>query len=226
MEQWESRLAWADAVCLANPNNPTSTVTPRADLLELARRHPDILFLVDEAFVQFLEHPDHVSLLDKSYLCPNLLVFHSLTKFYCLPGLRLGALVGHPDTLAKIRPFKEPWTVNAAAERVAGLLADCRSYERRTRELIAIERRKIAAALAGVPSIRLFPAAADFFLARWTAGDLDDLLRPLLEEGFHVRDCRNFPGLEQNFFRFAVRAPAENQRFLRTLTRIASDVHG
>lgn len=227
VETWENHLVQADAVCIGNPNNPTSTITPRKDLLELVSRHPDVIFLVDEAFVQFLDHPGNVSLLHRRYLRPNLLVFHSLTKFYCLPGLRLGALIGHPDTLVGIRPFKEPWTVNSAAEAVAGLLAASRKYERYTRELIAYQRQKIAAALADVPGIKLFPSATDFFLAQWTAThDLDGLLRPLLMEGVHVRDCRNFAGLENNFFRFAVRTPAENKRFQRALMHIASYANG
>lgn len=227
VEEWEGHLAGTDAVYIGNPNNPTSTITPRKDLLELARRHPDVLFLVDEAFVQFLDHPGNVSMVNRRYLRPNLLVFHSLTKFYCLPGLRLGALVGSPETLAKILPFKEPWTVNAPAEGVARLLAASKKYERYSRELIAYQRQKIAAAMDRIPGIRLFPSEANFFLAQWTATrDLDDLLRPLLLEGFHVRDCRNFPGLKDNFFRFAVRTTAENKRFQRALIRIAGDALG
>jgi threonine-phosphate decarboxylase len=225
--EWRRCMAGVDAVYIGNPNNPTGTFIPRENLLELARQYPDTLFLVDEAFVQFLDDFDQVSLLYEQLLRPNLLVFHSLTKFYCLPGLRLGALVGDPKTIARVRPFKEPWTVNAVAERVSGILAGCLRYEQRTRKLISTERNKILSGLAGIPGIRTFPATANFFLAQWTATrDLDDLLRFLLAEGIHVRDCRNFPGLEDNFFRFAVRTAPENNRFLHALARIVRGAYG
>jgi threonine-phosphate decarboxylase len=71
--------------------------------------------------------------------------------------------------------------------------------------------------------VRVFEPTANFFLCRWQAtGDLDDLLRALLEQGLYVRDCRNFPGLEDGCFRFGLKRPAENDRLIRALREAAA----
>ncbi len=204
-------LAAADALVLCNPNNPTGTRYAAAGLLELSGRFPDKTLLVDEAFVQFLDDAEEATLLRDSRIRPNLLVFHSLTKLYAVPGLRLGAAVGHPDTIARLRRHAPPWSANAVAEAVAPLLASCRGYEGAVRDLMSTERARIGAAFDGNRGIRLFDTGINFFLARWIkTPNLDDLLRPLLERGLYVRDCRDFPGLEAGFFRFGIRLPDEN----------------
>jgi threonine-phosphate decarboxylase len=226
-DTWKSRIAEADAVFIGNPNNPTGTVFPRKTLLSLAKIHPDKFFLVDEAFVQFLDQFDQITLMKREYLQPNLLVFHSLTKFYSLAGLRLGAVIAHPDTISRLRAFKEPWTVNAVAEEVASLLSSCRNFENKTRLFISQERHRLYERLRKKSGIRVFIPSANFFLIQWTAtSNLDDLLQALLSRGLYVRDCRNFPGLEDNFFRFAIRHQAENDRLIDTIAAVAEGPNG
>ncbi|MHC4200308.1 MAG: threonine-phosphate decarboxylase CobD [Planctomycetota bacterium] len=222
VEAMREALKRADALFVGSPNNPTGTVFPPEALLELAGEHPGKWILVDEAFVQFLnEYPD-ATLARPDRLRPNVLVLQSLTKFYALAGLRLGCVIGHPETVARLRTYKEPWTVNGVAEAVAGLLAGRREYDEKLRRLIRSERGKVVARLRGIAGVEAFAPSANFVLARWTATDeLDDLLRSLLEGGLYVRDCRNFPGLERGYFRFAVRGPEENERLLSSIERIA-----
>ncbi|RLC07208.1 MAG: threonine-phosphate decarboxylase, partial [Deltaproteobacteria bacterium] len=87
--------------------------------------------------------------------------------------------------------------------------------EERTRQIVSQERRRLYPRLRKIPGIRTFPPTANYFLAQWTAtGNLDDLLQVLLPRALYVRDCRNFRGLERNFFRFAIRKPAENDRLM------------
>ncbi len=226
-ERLKDALRQADALFLGSPSNPTGTVFPPDTLLRLAREFPGKWVLVDEAFNQFLDRHRELTLIRPDRLLPNILVFQSLTKFYALPGLRLGALIGHPDAVARLRSAKEPWTLNRIADRAAGILATCGDYDRELRRLVASERERLGGKMAPLDGVRTFPATANFFLARWTAtGDLDDLLRELLGKGLYARDCRNFPGLEDNFFRFAVRQPDENDRLLSAIAGCAggSDV--
>lgn len=216
-EVLEEAIRDADALFMGNPNNPTGTVFARRLILDLAAAFPGKWFLVDEAFVQFLPEPEKVSLLGRKPFA-NVLVFHSLTKFYALAGLRLGAVAGHPDTISLLRPFKEPWSVNRIAEKVALRLLDCSSYEQRLRQLLHGERPRVFRRLQAMPGIEAFEPSANFILGRWLATPaLDDLLYCLLQSGIHVRDCRNFTGLEENFFRLAVRLPQENDYLLAVL---------
>jgi L-threonine-O-3-phosphate decarboxylase len=218
-------LEQLDALMLGNPNNPTNTLFAREDILHLADQHPDKWILVDEAFIQFLDKREEISLLESGFIRKNILVFHSLTKIFDLPGIRMGAVIGHPDTINHLKAHKEPWTVNGIAEKMAELLIQCGDYEEELRDLIRKERQRFFDALAGVKGIQLYPSYANFVLGRWEATDnLDDFLKFLLSHGFHVRDCRNFRNLTRNFFRFAILETAQNQQLISHLLEKFSKV--
>lgn len=207
-----------DAFLAGNPNNPTGTLFSPEFIMALASRFPDKWFFVDEAFLQFVPGFEELTLMRHVGAFRNIVVIHSLTKYYALPGLRLGALVAHPDTIVKLYEHKEPWTVNAIAESVAPLLLECGGYDDDLRVLICSERKRITASLLQIGGIELVGGAANFFLARWIGhGSFDALLSCLADSGIYVRDCRNFAGLEENYFRFAVRKPFENTRLIDAL---------
>jgi len=208
----------ADALFAANPNNPTGTAVPPEIIMALASRFPDKWFIIDEAFIQFTPaFPDN-SLMGKVMALKNVIVVHSLTKFYALPGLRLGAVIAHPEVISRLLDYKEPWTVNAIAESVAVRLLECGAYEESLRAMIFSEKERMEASLSMLDGMNLAGGAANFFLAQWKRGcSLDDLLAYLRSNGIHVRDCRNFSGLEINYFRFSIRTPIENSCLLDSL---------
>ena len=215
-----------DAVVLGNPNNPTGSLLKGQAILELAERFPRTWFLIDEAFSQFLDGPEIFSLLHPEKLFKNIIIFHSLTKFYALPGLRMGAAISHPKTIARLAAIKEPWTVNALAEQAAGSLMDCGTYEMKTRHLITEQRNIIFDALNQMPAVEAFETPANFIFARLNdAVDPDELMRLLLKKGAFIRDCRNFEGLDGNYFRIAVRGKDDNQRLVQALADILGNKH-
>ncbi len=214
-----------DLLYAANPNNPTGTRFPKELLFALASRHPEKWFVMDEAFIQFTDDFPDSSLMEDAKAFKNIIVIHSLTKFYALPGLRLGAVIAHPEIIGTLLHFKEPWTVNAVAETVAQELLYCRDFEDKVRLLIRAEREKIFRHMRAIPEIPVKGHGANFFLFQWNAGsDLDDLLGYLIQKGIYVRDCRNFPGLEDNYFRIAVRMPEENDYLLQQLMQAGQEV--
>jgi len=207
-------LGNASALWLGRPNNPTGTMISKDILLELADRFPDKWFIIDEAFIQFVDRWEDESFLTERRR-PNILVIHSLTKFYALAGLRLGGIVGDEGVISRLREAKEPWTVNGIADKVAPLLLECVDYERKTRSDITKERARIFQNLKALDWIIPFPSSANFILCQWTkTGNLDDLMRYLLLNGVYVRDCRNFSGLEKSFFRIGLRTPTENDQLI------------
>ncbi|MEM7586242.1 MAG: threonine-phosphate decarboxylase CobD [Acidobacteriota bacterium] len=233
-ELLDQGLDSADALFVGQPNNPTGALLDPLILRRLARAHPKKWLLVDESFIQFTDDFPQTSLalqtsparadsisdpLDHA-LPENVVVFHSLTKFYALAGLRLGAAIATPETLARLRAVKEPWTVNAIADRVARELASCRTYERRVRHLVREERARLSQRLSTFDGVDLQPGSANFLLARWTLSPLDELLRDLLQDGICVRDARNFQGLEDGWFRLAVRGHDDNSHLLASLKRL------
>jgi threonine-phosphate decarboxylase len=219
-------LESSDGLTLGNPNNPTGTLHQHNTLLDLARRHPKKWILIDEAFIQFVDDYEKKTFLTGDSLPKNVLIFHSLTKFYALPGLRLGAVIGHPVTIATLRRCQEPWAVNRIAEKAAFALLDTVSYEVETKQWIKNERQRLISRLQNTDGLYFFNPSANFILAQWrSTNNLDDLLRGLLEAGYHVRDCRNFPGLEQNYFRFSIRCSAENNKLLQTMMELEARYH-
>lgn len=210
----------ADAVWLGNPNNPTGTLWEREALLEAAARYPAKWLIVDEAFMSFVEGWKGTTLAFAA-MPGNVIVIHSLTKFYGLAGLRLGGVIASRDVIEVLRRSKEPWTVNSVADAVAPLLLECEAYENETLRLITSERKRMFHALTGMEAVEVFPSWANYFLLRWAKPqDLDFVLRGLLEKGLYVRDCRNFSGLESDFFRVAIRTPEENDLLLEALSAL------
>ncbi|WP_298271533.1 threonine-phosphate decarboxylase CobD [Geobacter sp.] len=204
---------------LCNPGNPTGRLIPRAgvaEVLDICHRRGTFLVL-DEAFIDFCEEESAVALAAER---EGVVVLRSMTKFFAIPGVRLGSAVGHPRTIARLAPLREPWSVNTLAQ-VAGIasLADP-SYPRRTRDLVAAERERLAAGLTRLPGLSPFPSTANYILVEITAGpDAPALCRRLREERILVRDCSTFRGLDGRFFRVAVRGGEENDLLLAALGR-------
>jgi threonine-phosphate decarboxylase len=203
-----------DALWIARPNNPTGNLFSKTLVLELADQFPEKWFIVDEAFVQFLDDWKERSLLTEKPK-PNVLVLNSLTKFYAVAGLRLGGIVGHEDVISRMKHAKEPWAINGIADRVASLLSECADYDEKSRLAVNAEKERVFHALKDMDGLLPFSPSANYILCRWhKTGNLDPLLAHLLTNGVYIRDCRNFPGLEKNYFRLGLRIPEENDRLL------------
>ncbi len=187
-------------VVVTQPNNPTGE---GRDLGGWSRPG-----LVDESFIEFSERPSLVGLTRERR---DLLVLRSLTKFYALPGLRVGALVGHPQTMAPLRERREPWQVNALAEAAAlAALAD-REWAERSRHVVAEERRWL-----GVPT------EANFYL--FYTERATEMCRWFLERKVILRDCTGWPGLERPAVRIAIRTRPENCRVVAMLREFLCEV--
>jgi threonine-phosphate decarboxylase len=206
-----------DVVIVTNPNNPTGSYAPPEQMLDwFSRINPSIQILIDEAFVEFTAQPSLVRDIERF---PNLWVLRSLTKFYALPGLRLGYLVGSriPNMLSK----REPWQVNTLAELAGIASLKDRSYEEATMQLVQHERLWLWKQLQTVSGARFFPTAANFFLARCVQADsLDKLIAALADAKILIRDCRGIEGLDGPYFRFAIRTREENLRLLDYLRKL------
>jgi threonine-phosphate decarboxylase len=212
----------ASATLLGSPNNPDGTALPAGDILRRADANPDRWLLVDQAFVQFTDPVELYSLLHPEAIRPNLIVLHSLTKYYALPGLRLGAAIAHPDTIRKLRNAQMPWSINRPAELAAEILASDSSYDETLNQLMRRERPRMQTALKALDSFALLAHPhANFFLLQWLdERPLDILISTLLERGFYVRDARSFPGLPEKCIRIAIRQPEENERLLEELSHV------
>lgn len=205
-----------DAVLLTNPGSPAGTLLPpdvRDWVIERASKGPEF-FLIDEVFVDYCEEESLKRFLPE---CPNLALIRSMTKFYGLPGLRLGYLLSSEGVTERMKRTLPPWSVNTFAQ-IAGTYCLGRvDYQRATLEAVGAAREAMRAFLDNLPGVSVFPASANYVLAH-----LDDALPPVSALRDHVlttarvliRDCSSFEGLNDRYFRLAVRRPEENARAL------------
>jgi cobyric acid synthase CobQ/L-threonine-O-3-phosphate decarboxylase len=208
-------LAGDEAVFIARPNNPTGWVCPASDLRRLAVAHPETIFVVDEAFGDFVE--DFDSLTKKRP--PNVLVLLSLTKIYAIPGLRLGCAVGDASLIQRLRQMQPTWSVNTLAQAVGAAALQDRNYLQNTRQYVREQREWLAAELAALPGLKVYPGEANFLFLQTTTL-ASELAGQLLGKGIAIRVCRNFAGLDDRFFRVAVRTAEENGRLCAALRGI------
>lgn len=197
-------------VFLCNPNNPTGGALSREAVKRLLRRVQDAgaVLIVDEAFADFAPEVSVADLEDK-----NLFVARSFTKFFAIPGLRLGALVC--ADLEEARSLQPSWSVNAVAA-AAGIAAVGEvDFAVATNAEVGRLRAGLVGALGSVPGVEVFPGAANFLLLRGPRGTVERLARA----GVLVRGCGPFLGLDDEYLRVAVRKDDENQRLVDALRR-------
>ncbi|NEQ51751.1 MAG: threonine-phosphate decarboxylase [Leptolyngbya sp. SIO3F4] len=204
---------------LNNPHNPTGTLTRRDDLIPYLEQFS--LVVVDEAFMDFLPPDQQQSLLDVILDFPNLIVLRSLTKFYSLPGLRLGYVIGHPDYLNRWQQWRDPWPVNTLAEVAAIAALKDHTFQQQTWDWLPPSRDALRTGLQKLPGLTPLAGAANFLLVK-TEIPSTQLQRELLKlHQILIRDCLSFPELGENYFRVAVRLPEENNQLLNALSQLS-----
>ena len=195
-------------VFLCNPNNPTGDLTPREEVLALLERvcSAGAILVVDEAFADFAPGEGVADVVDE-----HLFVARSFTKFFAVPGLRLGCLVAlDPD---RVRPFQPSWSVNVVAAAAGVAAAGDTGYAEETLAEVALRRGELASALRALPGLEVYAGAANFLLLRGP----EELPERLARRGVLVRGCGPFPGLGPRFSRIAVRGAEENGRLVSAI---------
>ncbi len=211
----------ADLVFLANPASPSGVLLAPEILVETAARldAAGVYLLLDEAFIDFVEEASLKTLLDRF---PHLLILRSFTKFFGIPGMRLGCLLAAPELIHRLAAVQEPWSVSTLAQAMGRACLQDHDYMARSRALVSQERQHLLAGLKALPGLQPFPSAVNYLLVKinrpdWTAASLQ---KALLAHKVVIRDASNFRGLDARYFRLAVRRREENQQLLAALRRL------
>lgn len=205
---------------LNNPHNPSGRLFSRETLLPYLDRFE--LVVVDEAFMDFLPPEEEESLVGEVAKFPNLVILRSLTKFYSLPGLRLGYAIAHPDRLQRWQQWRDPWPVNVLAAAVGVAVVQDTDFQQQTWSWLPPTRDELFQGLRELPGLTPHPSAANFLLVE-TQQPSDQLQKALLQQHqILIRDCLSFPELGDRYFRVAIRSSEENQRLLKGLQDVLS----
>ncbi len=203
-------------VFIANPNNPTGTLVPAAEVLEFVDHFPPhVLLVMDEAYVEFLDEPADLVARIRAGTHPNLLLMRTFSKIHGLAGLRLGYGIGVPDLVASLERVRQPFNINSLAQAAAMAALEDAEHVNQTR---ANNRAGLAwwgaelkkSGLASVPS------AANFLLVR--VGDGQRVFAEMQKHGVITRPMGGYQLPE--FIRITVGTPAENARCLSALLAV------
>jgi histidinol-phosphate aminotransferase len=216
--------AMADAVTkatriifVANPNNPTGTWVGRRELTAFLDRIPEhVITVLDEAYFEYLQHPDYPNGIELQGRYPNLVVTRTFSKIYGLAGMRVGYCVSHPDIADLLNRVRQPFNVSSLALECAEAALGDQEFVRRSREINdeGMEQLRRGLDQLGVPYI---PSGGNFLcvdLRRPAASTYDALLRL----GVIVRPIAGY-GMP-NHLRVTVGLHEENARFLDALARV------
>lgn len=231
-EQQQERFLLALSACVkqvphgaplffANPGNPSGTFIPREQLQELIASRPDILWVIDEAFIEYAGEEAATSLIN--HASDTCIILRSLTKFHAIPGVRTGFLVAGSNMAQDIQNELPAWNVNAFALAAAcAALRDTSSFAEETRTTNAERRQQLIESLQQVPHLQVMPSAANYVLFRWKQAPHTLPSQLLQEYGIAVRDCANYHTLEDGtWFRVAVRFPHEHALLAHALQQCA-----
>lgn len=205
-------------VFVGNPNNPTGRLSAKdwLERLALACERRSVLLVIDEAFMDFVPEASGRSFAQKAARSSHLVVLRSLTKFFCIPGLRIGYAIGHARLIDTLARFQPTWSVNGLAQEMAiGLLKDLST----NRGGLPEARSQFQEALRALAGVKVFPSDVNFFLCRLDESVFNGrgFAQELGRRGLLVRFCSDFRGLEKGgFVRLAVRSPSDNARLVET----------
>lgn len=213
-----------DAFWFCNPNNPTGQVIPLAEIKALAKRCSNTLFIIDQSYASFTAEDvfrdEDINTFD------NILILHSLTKAYKLPGLRLGyAVTQNRLILQKYGAFRMPWSVNALAIEAGMFVTKDEEWNKRTFDLgvLLSEAKALRDGLIAL-GLEVEPTNTHFMLCKIsdkhsiTSQELKNKL--VSQFGLLVRDASNFHGLSNKHFRVAAQDASSNSLLLNAIKQV------
>lgn len=207
----EDRIYW-----ICNPDNPTGNVMLKQLLAYVIKKHPRFLHVIDQSYADYTLQP---MLKPKELLdCYNVMILHSLSKKYCIPGLRLGYMTASPIIIERLRDIRQPWTVNTLAIEAGKwlikndpkVIPDIKGY--------IAEAQRLRDELQAIDGIMVMDTKTHYMLVNIDWATSLELKNWLIENhGILIRDASNFHGLDAHCFRVAAQSPEENNALINAI---------
>lgn len=217
LEAVELALKQADVLFLGHPNNPTGRLVPKPLLERIITSGKPLI--LDEAFIDFVPEEEQVSFIRQAAESKNIYVIRSMTKFYAIPGIRLGFMVAHPESIVRLKKLQTQWSVNYIAQLIGTAVLDDHAYAFKTKQWLIEEREWLTSQLTKL-SLQVYPSATNFLLCAIPekAGlNVKVLQERLGKRGILIRDASLFKGLDQSYFRIAIRLRVDNEQLISEL---------
>ncbi len=221
----EGKIKAGDLLILGNPNNPTGLRIGRETLLGLYRitRKVGAYLLLDEAFYEFCpEDYDSIEIFkDRAY--EGVGIIRAATKFFSLPGIRLGYACASIDKVDEIEKLELPWSVNSLGDIAGQFIFKDRDFIERSKAYIEEERNFLLEGLRKIRGIRVYKTHTNYILIRLENWDEDYVFKYFLSRGIVIRKCSSFSGLDGNHIRIAIKDREKNRKLLRIFQDLSNN---
>ena len=206
------RLIW-----LCNPNNPTGEVREKEALTACIKQNPQRIFIIDQSYEFFTQKA--LLTAREAAEFPNVILLHSMTKRFAVPGLRLGYITACKELLHEIRTQRMPWSVNQLAIEAGHYLLSSSQCDIDI-SLLLKEKERLVQYLLSIGGMEIWPSDTHYMLVQLRMGKAAALKEYLAtEQGILIRDASNFEGLNEHFFRIATQTPEENDKLVESIKK-------
>ena len=221
VERFINSIPQCDLVVICNPNNPTGNFISLEDIKkineELKQRGTKLF--IDEAFIEFIkgwEDFTAVNLKDS-----NIFVMRALTKFFAVPGVRLGYGVSYDnEVMKKIPKYKEPWSINSFADIAGKIMLWDRDYIEKSEKWIEEEKIWFYNETLKIEGIKPYRSNTNFISLQLLNKTSVEVREKMIERGIVVRDASNFVGLNHHYIRLAIKDRKNNEKVLEILNEV------
>ena len=207
----EDRIYW-----ICNPNNPTGNVLVKPLVNRIIRQNTRYLYVVDQSFADYTLRP----MLKPSEMvdCYNLMLIGSLSKKYCIPGLRLGYVFSSPIIIDRLRQIRQPWSVNSMAIEAGKylltndpkMIPDLKGY--------LTEAQRLRKELSSIEGIKVLKTDTSFMLVYIEFAEVLELKNWLIHHyGILIRDTSDFRGLDNHYFRIVARNEKDDNQLVAAI---------
>lgn len=222
--QHMSCLSSGDALVICNPNNPTGTLLTHHQIEQIVKRaeQKGVFVILDEAFIDFVENESQFTFVRYLAQYDNVCITKSLTKFFAIPGIRLGyALTTNTMVLNKLKTYMPPWSVNAFANAIVESLFHDSVYIEKTKQWIVEEKVFLYQKLNEIPYLSVVKPSVNYIFFK--CNKPIDLRARLYRENILIRSCANYPTLNDTYYRVAIKSREDNMKLLNALQRILNE---
>lgn len=204
---------------VANPNNPTGTLNSAKQVHRLIGEIPDeVLIVMDEAYIEFLDEPAELLPLIRSAEKPNLLLMRTFSKIFGLAGLRLGYGIGCADLIADLEKIRQPFNINSIVQAGALAALDDETHIANTRANNSAGLKFFEDAFREM-NLEFVPSSANFILV--CVGKGQQVFAALQQQGIITRPMAGYQ--LPDWVRISIGTPSENRRCLDALKTIVND---
>ncbi|SHJ84352.1 threonine-phosphate decarboxylase CobD [Paramaledivibacter caminithermalis] len=211
-----------DLVVLCNPNNPTGQIIEKDTLVEILIecKNKGISLMIDEAFIEFVDKEEEHSLIRCLADFDNLFIIRALTKFFAIPGLRIGyGLLSNKNIKKRIINKKEPWTINGFAAICGDVLFEDYEYIKKSKEFFRVERENMYSELKKLRGLKVFKPHANYIFFKVLEENID-LKDRLICRKILIRKCDNYVNLSNSFYRVAIKDKESNAELIKAIREV------